>query len=544
MRLVEVASLSHNSQQMIARGDKLYFALQNGLVEEYTKNADGSLTDNPGVFLNVASQRGSVFGNNPVGSADGLRGIAFHPDFNTNGKFYTMQAESRGPNPTHQLNPNWELGTGSNLDSVLTEWTFDPKTVSLSSQREVYRVQYPAGHHIGQNIAFNPTVSPGDLDYGKLYIGFGDSGGRLPGSQDFSADNVITTVSQSGATVLGKIIRIDPLSSGSDPFSVPSDNPFVGADGQAPDGGDILDEVYALGFRNPQTMAFDPISGKLLSGDISHNNVEEINLIESGKNYGWAEREGTYDFATPYSSTTLTEVPLATRLSDAYTYPVAQFDHRNNLNGTAAVVAGAAYHGTLAPELEGQYLFGNLSTDQIFFASTTDFVNDEIPANVFQQSIVDLSGVSMTLGDVVGVGAGGRANMRFGADSDGEVYVISKTNDKVYVFVSGETIAPPSILGDLDLDGDVTQQDVIKFKEGWLSKTLVPSVASWKRGDLNLDSTTDLADLFLMHSALQDAGLSFSTRQLTGVPEPTSVLLALMGVTIAMTVAKPRQRQA
>ena len=107
VRLVEVAALSDSSQQMIHRGDKLYFALQGGVVEEFTKNSDGTLSNNPGLFLDVASERGSVLGNNPVATSNGLRGIAFHPDFDNNGMFYTMQTENRGPNPTHSLDPNW-----------------------------------------------------------------------------------------------------------------------------------------------------------------------------------------------------------------------------------------------------------------------------------------------------------------------------------------------------------------------------------------------------------------------------------------------------
>ncbi|QDU56955.1 PQQ-dependent sugar dehydrogenase [Aeoliella mucimassa] len=532
VRLVEVATLAGDSQQIIARNDKLYFALQNGTVAEFTKSGDGSLIPSPQPFLNVATERSGVFGNNPVGSANGLRGIAFHPDFDSNGKFYSMQCETRGANPTHTLNPAWSLGTGSNVDSVLTEWTFHPGTTQLISQREVYRVQYPAGHHIGQNIAFNPIAEPGDPDYGNLYIGFGDSGGQLPGSQDFSADNVITTVSQDGTTVLGKMIRINPLEQANQPFTIPTDNPFVGNDGQAPNGGNILDEVYALGFRNPQTMAFDPVSGMLLSGDVSHNNVEEINLIESGANYGWAEREGTYDFTTPYSSTTLAEVPLATRLTDPYTYPVAQFDHKNNLNGTAAIIAGAVYHGTLAPELDGLYLFGNLSTDQIFFAEADQLTNNEVPAMVFRQSLVDHSNNPISLGEIVGVGAGGRANMRFGQDSDGELYLFSKHNDTVYLFTSGEPIAPPSILGDLDLDGSLTTQDIDQFVAGWLSTFAFAGVHSWMNGDLNLDARVDLEDVYLMHTALADVGIEWAFGKSLQVPETTSqVLLAPLAMT-------------
>lgn len=525
VRLVEVGVLPDNNQHMIARGDKLYFALQGGTVEEFTKNPDGTLTNNPGVFLDVATQRGGVFGNNPVPAQNGLRGIAFHPDFDNNGKFYSMQTESRGGTPTHALDPAWNLGLGSDVDSVLTEWTFNPGTGALLSQREVYRVQFPAGHHPGQNIVFNPlATTPDHPDYGNLYIGFGDSGGLLPGADDFSTDNVISTVSQNRQTVLGKIIRIDPLEDAGSPFSIPEDNPFTSAG----DPGDTtLDEIFAIGFRHPAMLSFDSESGKLLSADISHNNLEEINLIESGKNYGWSVREGTYEFQTQGNSATLAEVPLNVRQSDEFTYPVAQYDHVHNLGGAAAIVGGFVYHGTLAPQMNGKYVFGNLSTDQIFFAAADDLVNDEVPANIFQQNIVDDNDNPISFGEIVGVGAGGRADMRFGQDSDGELYIISKRNETIYRFESASLVVPPSILGDLDLDGFVTPADLDDFIAGWRSTFAVSSLESWMAGDLNLDATVNLADVFLMHGALVGAGVPSPFGAATSVPEPTTCVFAV-----------------
>lgn len=452
IRLVSVGSIAGGMQQsalMPGESGFIFFAKQNGIVEQYSFNPDGTLNDDTGFLLNVAAQRPN-FGNNPVASADGLRGIAFHPDFaNTGtagfGKFYTMQSESRSGSPTHALNPAWSFGTGSNVDSVLTEWSFNAAG-ALIGQREVYRVQFPAGHHIGQNIGFNPTLNPGDADYGNLYITFGDSGGQLPGSDNFSADNVITTVSQDPTTVLGKIIRINPLQDGANAFTIPTNNPFTSDAG-------VLDEIYASGFRNPQTLSFDTETGKLLVGDISHNNIEEINLIEAGKNYGWAEREGTYDFATPFSSNTLTEVSLAERQSDAFTYPVAQFDHIDE-SGGEAIVGGFVYHGDATSELLGWYIFGDLADDKLYIARADELTNDEDPAGIFFLPIEDEFGDPITLGEELGIGANGRANIRFAQDADGEVYIISKTTGAILRLEGTPVTVPePGSLALLGLTG-------------------------------------------------------------------------------------------
>ena len=535
VRLEQWSTIPGNIQQMTFLGDNLFFATQEGQVWQYDSLGNRNTT----AFLDVAAQRGGVFGNNPVGVSNGLRGIAFHPDFSNDsadgfGKLYSMHTESRGGTATHTLDPAWNLGNGSNVDSVLFEWSFNASG-SLTGSREVYRVQYPAGHHPGQQIVFNPTAGPGDSDYGNLYLAFGDSGGIAPGSNNFSGDNVTTTAPQELDNVLGKIVRINPLQDSGNPFSIPSDNPFA-----TDSNPNTLDDIWASGFRNPQTLSFDTATGELLVGNIGQNNVEEIELVEAGTNHGWAQREGTFEYLTPFDSNTLSEISLANRQSDPYTYPVAQFDHINN-GGSSAIVGGYVYHGNLAGELRGEYVFGNLSNDRLYIARSSDLTNDETPASILRLPLIDAVGDPITLGEIVGVGSGGRANIRFGQDQSGEIYVISKTNDTIYRFEGTEVPPIPSILGDLDLDSDVDEDDVANFVAGWKNVFPQPSLESWQSGDLDQNAIVDLADVFILHEALVEhlgQGFPFSS---LNVPEPATAT-QLVGFLLSMLAVRRRSR--
>ena len=454
VRVVPWSVLPGDIQQMAFAGESLYFATREGKVWQY--DTEGTRTSTP--FLDLSKALRSRFkatNSSGLTVSAGLRGIAFHPDFDTPdsngfGKFYTQHAERFGSAPAnHELNPDWTKD-GTRLDSVLVEWSIDAATqrIDINSARDVYRVQFPFGRHPGQQIGFNPAAQPGDTDYGNLYIAFGDSGSR-------NSDNLINFNRVQGTdTPLGTVVRINPLQTVEQSFSIPEDNPFVG------EGDDALDEIYAFGFRHPQTIGFDPHTGQLFVGDMGQSNVEEINLIEPGANYGYGTREGTYVFTdqvqgstaadsslrevlldVPQSMSVRTddnpngaEVTVLSRIDDEFTYPVLQFDHQsqNTRNDLGAVVAGSVYRGQLAAELTGLYLFGNLSNDDVFYANASDLVNDQSPAEMFQLPLLDESGTPTSLAQVVGLSPGGRVNMRFGQDQDGEIYVISKHDDTIY----------------------------------------------------------------------------------------------------------------
>lgn len=457
VRVVEWAALPNGAfcQQIAWRGDKLYFAIKEGPILEYA--LDGTASPLP--FLDVDAERGSNFVGSTSSFTDGVRGFAFHPAYETNGLVYTMHRETGAGGA--------DLGFTSNgtKEYVLGEWTMGGVSPVY---REVVRIGFMDGYaHRAQNIGFNPVALPGDPDFAKLYCCFGDN---TMGSE---FDSRLT--GQDVSTVLASVIRIDPLDpsgstdqelagmglkrSANGNYSIPLANPFVG---QA----EAAEEIFAKGMRNPMTLHFTP-TGIPMVGDVGQNAMEEINLLENGGNYGWGVREGTFAFTmadqatgdvlgadasltlVPYGDATdpatfmwfrdkdgsnLRLVPVARTsvYSDMLTYPVAQFSHEGNEeSGSVAIAAGEFYSGFWAEELEGLYLFGNFASDTLFYVEAADIANDNGPAEVFRLPLVDAAGTPVTLASIIGQQ---RADMRFGRDAYGNLYMSSKTSFKIYRF--------------------------------------------------------------------------------------------------------------
>ncbi|WP_197527028.1 PQQ-dependent sugar dehydrogenase [Pirellulimonas nuda] len=541
VRAVPWGSVPGDVQQMAYQGSDLYFATREGQVWRYDQQGNREAT----AFLDLSAALATRFKavNNPLSVSAGLRGIAFHPDFAEPGaagfgKLFTAHAENFGSaTPDHALNPDWDTD-GTKIDSALVEWSVDPQTgrVNPDSGRDVYRVQFPFGRHPVQQIAFNPAARPGDADYGNLYLTYGDAGSA-------NSDNVVNFNRVQGTdTPLGSIVRINPLQSDGEQFTIPSDNPFVGS------GDGALDEIYAYGFRHPQTLGFDPRDGRLFAADMGQSNVEEVNLIEPGANYGYGTREGVYVFTDQVKGSTavddsLREVLLdssqtlfvqtdadptgsnqtvLSRVADGFTYPVAQFDHKNGGSGNnkiAAVVGGSVYRGTLAEELSGLYLFGDMASDAIYYSDASTLTNDQDPAAVFRLPLENAAGQPRTLGQIVGVGAGGRANFRFGQDAHGDVFVISKANDTIY-----RLEGTPRRPGDYNGDGAVDAADYTVWRD-----------ASGSQRDLWADGNRDfVVDGLDYHVWRQNFGVGPAAHG-AAVPEPAAgVLLAWVAIAAAV----------
>ncbi len=356
------------------------------------------------------------------GFQQGVRGLAFHPDFNdpnTDGfrKFYTSHSRTAfgGPLVGNPVIYGAPVPPGVDHDSVVGEWTINANgTVNTGSYRELLYVgQTEADHNIGQ-IGFNPNTNSGDADYGKLYIALGDGGGV----QD------PYNLAQDLSEPLGSYLRIDPIASGGDPFSVPGDNPFRVSNDPATTG----NLIWAYGLRNPHRFTFDTAGdGKMLIADIGQGSIEEINIGVAGANYGWDLREGTYQ--TTGDANVLDNLP-AGHPTDAYTYPVAQYDHTNNLlNGSVAVAGGSVYRGTGVPQLTGLYFFGDFATNSgpIFAVDVDDLIQREDFTNLtslndghlapFTEVQLTFGGVDKTflqiIADETGQGES-RTDMRFG----------------------------------------------------------------------------------------------------------------------------------
>jgi hypothetical protein len=479
VKLVPWTLFAGEVSQMAHVGDQILIGRVTGRVVQY--DLAGTRATQPVLEIGAAREAFSVLG---PPSGQGLRGLAPHPQFETNGLLYTMHRElAAGGAATHgDLTAPYHY--------VLGEWNLHQVVDGQPAFRSVLRVGYTETDHAGGQIGFNPVAVPGDADYGLLYAGFGDGGGACSGST--------TCLDQFGygqemSTIQSAVIRINPVAEGASAYTIPSDNPFLAANDP---GGLIPDEMYAKGFRNPSTMMFSQLDGRLFVGDISQNTVEEINLIESGHNYGWGLQEGTLlytdltnaDDSARYlplgdgSDTTLIEADFfgknasgaavsflgINRLNDGFTSPVAQFSHEAAGGTRSAAVTGTVYSGSLASALDGLFLFGNLSRDELYFSHAADLVNDERPAQVYELTqLFDLRGVRVRLGDLV---ASERANYRFGQDGQGELYLMSKANRMIYRF---EDLDPGELAGDLDHSAVVDGADFLRGQRGdWSAESL------------------------------------------------------------------------
>jgi glucose/arabinose dehydrogenase len=205
-----------------------------------------------------------------TGGQSGLRGLAFHPDFDVPGaagfgKLYTsvtLTVGSAADNPDTPLFAS--PGRDSHHDAIV-EWRIDPTDphrVDPASARELLRIEQPlADHNIGA-IDFDPNAAARSPDFGLLYAGIGDGGLGVeqPNGQDTG-------------NLLGSVIRIDPLQDGSRPYTVPESNPFVGDP-------DVLPEIWAFGLRHPQFLSWDQGgNGQMLIADIGEADLEEVSIV-------------------------------------------------------------------------------------------------------------------------------------------------------------------------------------------------------------------------------------------------------------------------
>lgn len=237
----------------------------------------------------------------------GLLGMAFHPDFRKNRRFFLSYTR-----------------TGSPLVSHISGFTADSggEKADAGSEQTVLTVNQPYGNHNGGDIEFGPD--------GYLYIAFGDGGGG--GDPHANGQNL--------QTLLGAILRIDVDSAA--PYAIPLDNPFVQKGARA--------EIYAYGLRNPWRFSFDRVTGKLWAADVGQDKWEEINRIEKGKNYGWNFKEGFHCYEiVGCGAMGLTE-------------PVAEYSHEDG----CSVTGGYVYRGTKIERLKSVYLYGDYCSGKIW----------------------------------------------------------------------------------------------------------------------------------------------------------------------------------
>ncbi|MEL6824182.1 MAG: PQQ-dependent sugar dehydrogenase, partial [Calditrichota bacterium] len=337
-----------------------------------------------------------------------------------NGIFYTTHAESENSGTPDFIPP---VATSIDLQWVLTEWiASDPQADIFSgSSRELMRVDFPGTIHGMQDMAFNPTVSSGDPDYGMLYLCLGDAGVTLGGTPGNT---------QVFNSILGNIIRIDPLGSNSNngKYGIPLDNPYATAQG------DTVREIWTRGFRNPHRISWD-LEGdnKMLIGDIGERNLEEVNIGIPGADYGWNKREGTFLF--DYQTRDFVYPLPGNDSTFNYTYPVAQYDHDEGF----AIVGGFVYRGAAIPDLYGKYVFGDIVRGRIFYVDSDSLIMGQ-QAGISELTLT-VNGMPTTLLTIVGES---RADLRFGIDEQNELYILTKQDAMVRKMVAPLTGIPDS----------------------------------------------------------------------------------------------------
>lgn len=327
--------------------DRIFVVEQSGLIKTFSNDPSTTVGT---IFLNI---------ENLVDDSEsemGLLAMAFHPNYSTNGLFYVNYSSSRSLSVVSQFKVS-----ASNANMA-----------DLSSETVILEIPQPFTNHNGGQLAFGPD--------GFLYIASGDggSGGDPQGN------------AQNRSNLLGAILRIDVdgMENGLN-YTIPTDNPFVNDTS-------VRGEIFAYGLRNPWRMSFDTQTGILWTGDVGQGQLEEIDIIENGGNYGWNILEGTDCFQTDNCDQT------------NLTLPVFEYSHNN---GDLSITGGYVYRGTRVPSLQGKYIYGDFVSGRIWSLNTS---SGTTPDNELIED-TDLNIAS------------------FGTDANNELYICS-FNGRIYKF--------------------------------------------------------------------------------------------------------------
>jgi glucose/arabinose dehydrogenase len=433
-RLVQVASgLVAPNWGIAAPGDTDHLFVTDTVGQLWAVNIN---TQTKVLVLNVA-KRLVPLGLFGIGYDErGLLGVAFHPQYQQNGLFYTYTSEpvrktEKTDFPLHGF-PDVPVPDSR---SVITEWKMlDPAAAQLqadvTSRRVVMRIDQPQFNHNG-----------GALNFGKdgmLYIALGDGGNA---EDEGDGHNPDIGNGQDRSTVLGKILRINPLlrSAPNGQYGIPATNPFTtatSAGGTAGCSDGICDEIWAYGFRNPYRFSFDSGSGALVVGDVGQYSVEEVDVVEKGGNYGWHFKEGRFFFQpnganSGFISDTNCLGVDTTGLLD----PIAQYDHLRS-GATAegiAIVGGFVYRGEAVPELKTTYVFGDYSQQFAQPLGRLFYINGKSLRSAAPNSRV-IRELRIQNSENLGL-----AMFGFGQDAAGELYVLGNTTGVPSLTAAGKT---------------------------------------------------------------------------------------------------------
>ena len=355
--------------------------------------ADGKKLTTP--FLDVSSKLVPLDGGY---DERGLLGLAFHPNYKSNGLlfvYYTL--------PPRPASPAW-----NNLNRIASyKVSADPNVADINSEQVILEMDDAQMNHNGGTLAFGPD--------GYLYIAIGDGGGADDVGPGHVPDWYTVNAGGNGqdieANLFGDILRIDV--NGGTPYSIPPDNPFVNKAGK--------DEIYAYGFRNPYRFSFDMGgTNQLFVGDAGQVLYEEVSIVTKGGNYGWNVKEGTHCFSTANNQQSPGSCPMADPLGTPLTDPIIEMKNAANPSGGVAttIIGGNVYRGKELPAYDGKYIFGiysqpgNTPNGQVFVANAAN-------SGLWSFEKISLKSAPDHLGYYL---------KGFGQDEAGEIYLTVSTN--------------------------------------------------------------------------------------------------------------------
>lgn len=293
--------------ELVNSGDgtnRIFVVEQGGSIKSFKNEADVASSD---IFLDIKSKVNA-------GGEKGLLGLAFHPNFKSNGQFFV----------------NYTRTNKGNLETVIARYQSDGKTATAGSEEILLTYEQPYSNHNGGKIMFGQD--------GFLYIGAGDGGSG--GDPKRNGQNL--------NTLLGKILRIDvdKKANGLN-YGIPANNPFVSNNNARP-------EIFAYGIRNPWKMNVDRKTGKIWLADVGQNTKEEINIVTKGGNFGWRTTEG-FDCFDPSKN-----CDRAGLIDPVFDYGTEE---------GKSITGGYVYRGKKFPQLEGQYIYGDYVSSRIWALS-------------------------------------------------------------------------------------------------------------------------------------------------------------------------------
>ena len=376
---------------------RLFIVEQGGKIK--ILNSDGTTNATPYLTLTTSTIS--------TGGERGLLGLAFHPNYDSNGYFYVNYTNTVG-------------------NTVIARYSVsvDPNVADSSTGTILLTINQPFANHNGGCIKFG-------LD-GYLYIGMGDGGSSGdPGKR-----------AQNPNELLGKMLRIDVDSDS--PYGIPPTNPYAGSL-------TVRNEIWAIGLRNPWKFSFDSVNNNLWIADVGQNQNEEINKVSStasGLNYGWNCYEGN----SVYSS--------CSTLPITYTFPIAQYSHSSG----CSITGGYVYNGSLYPNFQGNYFFADYCSSKIGIVNSLNEINW---STAFTGSRFTSFGEDSN-GEIY-IAASGNGTIYKIIDASLSVDTFNKTNSKLYpnpatneFFIKTNTIHFPVLVTISDSTGKLLLRESLE----------------------------------------------------------------------------------